>query len=268
MSQRLIVDVGMHTGRDTAFYLQKGFRVAAVEANPALAAAGRESFRSEIECGRLAIHEVAIADRVGEISFYLNDAHSDWGTISESFAKRNENLGTKNTPVTVPCTTFDTILRQYPTPYYIKIDIEGADLLCLQALRQFPERPRFVSLESGLKSFEETFGELSLLWELGYRRFKIVNQALNDRVRCPNPPLEGDFVDARFDGECSGPFGEEAPGRWMGIEQTFVDYRKLLKEQRLFGAGGRYHATALHRWYERICREPVGWYDIHARLGE
>lgn len=30
----LIIDVGMHYGNNTAFYLKKGFRVAAIEANP------------------------------------------------------------------------------------------------------------------------------------------------------------------------------------------------------------------------------------------
>ena len=34
--RRLIIDVGMHNGDDTAFYLAKGFEVVAVEANAAL----------------------------------------------------------------------------------------------------------------------------------------------------------------------------------------------------------------------------------------
>ena len=33
----LIYDVGLHIGQDTAFYLEKGFRVVAIEANPVLA---------------------------------------------------------------------------------------------------------------------------------------------------------------------------------------------------------------------------------------
>src|SRR5260221_7698885 len=35
---RVIYDVGAHRGEDAAFYLQKGFAVVAVEANPLLAA--------------------------------------------------------------------------------------------------------------------------------------------------------------------------------------------------------------------------------------
>ena len=37
----LIYDVGMHNGSDTAYYLHKGFRVLAIEANPVLAKQGR-----------------------------------------------------------------------------------------------------------------------------------------------------------------------------------------------------------------------------------
>ena len=41
-SNNLIFDVGLHTGQDTAFYLKKGFRVIAIEANPLLAPARRD----------------------------------------------------------------------------------------------------------------------------------------------------------------------------------------------------------------------------------
>jgi hypothetical protein len=37
----LIFDLGMHNAADTKFYLDKGFRVVALEANPALAGAAQ-----------------------------------------------------------------------------------------------------------------------------------------------------------------------------------------------------------------------------------
>ena len=37
----LVYDVGMHKGEDTEFYLRKGFRVIAFEADPDLAHSGR-----------------------------------------------------------------------------------------------------------------------------------------------------------------------------------------------------------------------------------
>ena len=268
MNDKLIIDVGMHTGRDTEFYLKKGFKVVAVEANPELVKQGRAHFEEALSEGRLFIHDVAIADRDGEIEFYINDQHDDWGTTSKQFASRNEGFGTTNKLTRVPCTTFQQILKQHEIPYYLKIDIEGADMLCLEALADFDEKPRYVSIEAGLNSFEETFSELSLMWSLGYRRFKIVNQAMNRKVKCPNPPREGLYVDYRFDATCSGPFGEEAPGEWMSVEETVVKYRRLLWEQKYFGAAGKLYKTPVHKLYNLFKGEKAGWYDIHAKLAD
>lgn len=268
---KLIIDVGMHTGRDTEFYLKKGFNVVAVEANPELVAAGKVKFSEPIAEGRLVIHDVAIADKEGEIEFFINDKHDDWGTTSKEFAQRNEKLGTHNRRITVRSATFESILQQYEVPYYVKIDIEGADILCLRALKAMNKKPKFVSIEAALGSFEETFSELAILQELGYRRFKIVNQVVNHKVRCPNPPLEGQYVDYKFDGTCSGPFGEESPGRWMTLEQTLDRYRPLIWEQKRFGAGGTHYRSIYHKLYrvwEAIRCKRIGWYDFHAKMAD
>ena len=58
----LIYDVGAHQGEDTDFYLRKGFRVVAVEADPVLAARLRENFATAIDCGQLVVVEAAVAD--------------------------------------------------------------------------------------------------------------------------------------------------------------------------------------------------------------
>ena len=268
MNPNLIMDVGMHTGRDTSFYLKKGFKVVAIEANSALVKNARSLFSDLLSRGLLTIHEVAIAGHEGEIDFYVNAQHDDWGTISSEFASRNERFGTENSLLKVRCTRFNTILEEHGIPYYLKIDIEGADMLCLVALKDFDGRPKYVSIEAGLTSVSETLDELSTLSDLGYREFKIVNQAMNPSVRCPMPPLEGDFVEYQFDGTCSGPFGEEAPGNWASLEATFRKYRRLLIEQKYFGADGPLYRTVLHRIYERLKGEPAGWYDFHAKLGD
>jgi hypothetical protein len=174
---------------------------------------------------------------------------------------------TTNSITKVKCKPFLNILNEYGNPYYVKIDIEGADTLCLKDLLNYQQKPEYVSIEAGLTSFDETFTELSLLWNLGYRSFKIVNQSMNKKVKCPNPALEGIFTDYQFDGTCSGPFGEESPGDWMSLEETFVRYRRLLAEQKYFGATGKMYKSIFHRVYEVFKGERVGWYDFHAKLG-
>ena len=54
---KLIFDVGAHKGEDTTFYLKKGFKVIAVEANPALAQGLRDRFQWAIEPGQLTVVE-------------------------------------------------------------------------------------------------------------------------------------------------------------------------------------------------------------------
>jgi hypothetical protein len=44
MIGNLIYDIGMNNGDDTAYYLQRGFRVIAVEANPALVSQAIQRF--------------------------------------------------------------------------------------------------------------------------------------------------------------------------------------------------------------------------------
>jgi FkbM family methyltransferase len=260
------MDVGMHLGEDTQFYLDKGFRVVAIEAHPQFVADSRVKFGDYIEKGLLEIVPLAIAEKDGVVPFHLFPEKSDWGTLDPGYAQRNIARGKAYKIVEVPSVTFQSILQRHGIPYYLKIDIEGADILCIKALHHFTERPQFVSFEAELVGFESTFEALSHLYVLGYRRFKIVNQAINWQRRCPNPPREGKYVDAKFTDTMSGPFGEEAPGGWKSIEETVEKYRHILRAQRLFCAEGRYP-----RWlpmFDKVSRffggEPLGWYDFHA----
>ena len=75
----LIYDVGFHRGEDTAFYLRKGYRVVAFEADPDLVRQGVRRFGRELTDGRLEIIEGAISDSVEqEITFYRNPNNTVW----------------------------------------------------------------------------------------------------------------------------------------------------------------------------------------------
>jgi len=268
----LIYDIGMHLGKDTEFYLQKGFRVVAVEASPDHISRANQQFQQPVADGRLTLVPSAIAPKPGRIQFFRNLDKDDWGTISEEFAARNDRLGTRSESVEVDAITLSSLLTQHGVPYYMKIDIEGADTLCLEALHNFQERPRFVSIEIDLISFADGFDSIVHLWALGYRDFKLVNQSLNKTAICPNPPLEGRYVPASFDAHTSGPFGEESPGTWLDIDLLLQRYQKIMRQQERFGASGKYYYTPLRhlsKWSRRLLgMEPVGWYDLHARFSE
>src|SRR3954470_20575817 len=85
MRQNLIIDVGMHDGGDTQFYLAKGFDVVAIEANPDLADAARERFAEDIANGRLRILSVAIAEKSGTERLAVTDDITIWSSMSADY---------------------------------------------------------------------------------------------------------------------------------------------------------------------------------------
>ena len=107
----LVFDVGLHHGQDTDFYLKKGFRVVAFEADPGNAAFCRERFAEALNEGRLTIVEGAITEDaarlgIGRVKFYRNEDHSLWGSTSDDWAARNKVLGTTNETISVPAVDF------------------------------------------------------------------------------------------------------------------------------------------------------------------
>jgi FkbM family methyltransferase len=161
-----VFDVGMNNGDDSAYYLSRGCRVIAVEANPTLAERARERFRAEIASGRMVLEAVGIVDRPGKIPFWINEERSVFSSFDRAKAVRD---GMKCHPIEVNCVTFDMLLKRHGVPNYLKLDVEGAEPHCLRSLDGFG-LPSYISVEA------ESLECLFLLWNLGYREFKIVDQ--------------------------------------------------------------------------------------------
>jgi hypothetical protein len=100
----LIYDVGLHDGTDTRHYLDSGFRVVAVEANPASVAAAAAQFAEEIADGRLVIVDSAVGPEVGGVSFWVNDDNSEWSSLIEWEGAR---YGTNAHVIELECVSFD-----------------------------------------------------------------------------------------------------------------------------------------------------------------
>lgn len=280
----LIYDIGMHTGEDTEFYLRKGFRVVAVEANPELTRQGRERFADFVAGNRLEIVEGAIVDtRPGEapaatVPFFSNDAASVFGTVNAEWAERNSRLGAPSHVIDVRALDFASVLREHGIPYYMKIDIEGADLLCVEALKLFAERPDYISIESDKTSFRAIRQEIDLFVDLGYDAFQAVDQSsLPRRQTPPFPPHEGTYVPHRFEPGSSGLFGRELSAEWRSRAEILRRYRAIRVGYALFGDDGLLSGISfpgtgkvlerLSRLWGRVTGGDVpGWYDTHARL--
>jgi FkbM family methyltransferase len=262
----LIFDVGMHRAEDTAFYLAKGFRVVAIEANPTLCAEAENRFATEVADGRLVVLNIAIDEQDGEITFYENE-NTIWSTIHDDWRQRNEKAGFATTAEhRIQARTLASVIAEYGVPHYVKIDIEGADLAALASLADCPVKPRYVSIESDKTSFRELRRELDTFTSLGYGQFKVVPQRWVGKQKLPNPPLEGDYVDYTFPHGSSGSFGEEAPGSWMPLGKTIDAYKRVFLGYALRGDDPFIRS--------RVIRKALGafgfhynWHDTHAKLG-
>jgi FkbM family methyltransferase len=170
--------VGLHTGEDAEFYLKKGFRVIGIEAIPELCEIARKRLAEYANTRRIIILNGAIAETCQPTRFFVNNSKNDWGTTSLEWMRRNDRLGCDSSGIVVNGLPFDQVIKEYGVPYYLKIDIEGADLLCVRALRSSSSRPRYISLEATKTSFDGLLEEFSLLKELGYSKFKVCSRPM------------------------------------------------------------------------------------------
>jgi FkbM family methyltransferase len=262
----LIFDVGMHLGEDTEFYLKKGFRVVGIEADPSHCAAVADRLRDWLENGNLIIVNAAIAERSGRISFYRNVDNSVWGTAEPDWVERNARFGTRVERIEVDAVPMTEIIAAHGVPYYMKVDIEGRDMLCVEALRCFRDRPKYLSVESNKLSLAAVRAEFDLMTELGYRKFKVVAQHVVSNQIPPNPSLEGRYADWRFAHGSSGLFGEEAPGQWLDAESAVRLYRPIFLAYRMVGDKPLIRVARVRNLLKRF-GFTAGWYDTHARLG-
>jgi FkbM family methyltransferase len=283
VSGDLIYDIGLHKGEDTDFYLKKGFRVVAIEANPKLAAEARSRFSKYDADGRLtlvvgAVIETEQDESIPEfVSFYENEDMPNWGPVNKSWADRNARLGHESRVIQVPAVNLKTVMAKHGMPYYMKIDVEGCDVICLRALENFSAKPTYLSFESDKVSMNGIRAELELLLRLGYRDFIAVEQSsISERAALQRPSLEGNYVEHTFVHGCSGLFGKELPGRWLAADQLIRNYRAIHLGYDLLGddglmSGWRFlGAGALRRIMKHaiqyFTKNPVpGWYDTHAR---
>lgn len=219
-----------------------------------------------MKSGQLIILNVAVAEKDGPVTFFENPGNNVWGTANSEWAERNRRLGQGSIERTVQGVDFANALKQHGIPYYLKIDIEGTDLLCLEALKSFASKPTHVSIESTKTSFRRLRGEFALLKALGYSKFKVVPQHTVAAQVCPVPAKEGRYVDYHFERGASGLFGEEAPGEWMSESRAVKTYFPIFLQYKLYGDDGVVHRSRLAR---RVLRRfgpatEVGWYDTHA----
>jgi FkbM family methyltransferase len=251
----LIFDIGMHTGEDTAHYLQRGSKVVAVEANPELVAIARQRFARELAEGRLVIVNKAVAPQAGTLTFWINKGHTEWSSADRDLAARgHEEL----TSLDIEAIPLAALFDEFGVPDYLKVDIEGSDRHCVAALNS-ARRPAFFSCEYTNPELLEP------LVAAGYDRFKLICQFTHRHLaqRLENPDFlnferdytaglwprvksQQDLLGCGFPEGSSGPFGEETDGPWLSAEEV----------RRLY--------TAIQEHCQCLRSSMPIWCDLHA----
>jgi hypothetical protein len=165
----------------------------------------------------------------------------------------------------VPACTTSELFDKHGVPYYLKIDIEGMDVVALRGLAATSARPRYVSLESDKVSFRALRNEFETFVELGYDAFKLVSQRNVPKQRLPEPAREGRYVAHNFELGSSGAFGEEAPGEWLSADAAIERYRRVFLKYMLNGDDPLVRSR-LVRNAAKVLGFRYDWYDTHARL--
>jgi FkbM family methyltransferase len=252
VAEDLIFDIGLDMGEDTEFYLAKGFRVVAVDANPGACTAVTQRYESEMAAGRLTIVNAAVSAQQDSVSFHVCTSNTAWSTTSAALRAHWEAEGAVFTTIRVPTITADELVSRFGVPHYAKIDVEADSLLCLYGFSR-EATPTFMSIEIDFYRLDELFYQLG---RLGYEDFAIVNQLGVPEQRPPNPAREGAFADRVFTTYSSGLFGRELPARWTDAETAYGDCQKIIWHYRL--------RKLLPNWQGRWFPLGEGWFDLHA----
>jgi len=274
MDRTLVFDIGLNNGDDTAYYLGLGYHVIGIEANPVLATQCIQRFENEIRQGRVKVINAGVLKEPGTFTFYRNLSDDGWS----SFEPEKGQAGGRWEELTIHCVTTRQLIAEHGKPFFMKVDIEGADLQTLHSLTA-ASAPVYVSLE--LNYADPT---VERLIELGYSAFKFVN----GETYWPTPPIFDYQTGWRFlrkigriapsvrrgisglplrlrpnseydppgkyspDGypfglHSSGPFGEQAAGSWL-TPAAAVRWWGDLKDK-----------------YRKDGKTNQIWWDVHAR---
>lgn len=237
--RRLIFDIGVHKGEDTGYYLQKGYKVVGIEANPDLVTKLSAEFADAIGRGDLQIEPICVGDHNGQISFFVNDKVTEWSSTDKRLGSRGEAEARE---MTLDMVTIDHLFEKHGVPYYLKVDIEGMDGVALKPLIHCEKLPVYVSYEAS------SVDGLCHLYSAGYTMFKLVRQRATAGTQLPGDTDEdGNPVSWTFPRGSSGPFGEQTPGKWSRVDDVVTDLVKFLNFDR------------------NDPRQLRDWIDIHAK---
>ena len=131
----LCFDIGANVGNRVAAFRRSGFRVIALEPQPACYASLQGSFGGD---SAVTLINKAVGRCPGRATMMLSDNHI-YSTLSQEFvdvANRSSRFGKAkwNKSIEVEVTTLDQLIAEHGRPAFIKVDVEGFELEVVRGL--------------------------------------------------------------------------------------------------------------------------------------
>jgi FkbM family methyltransferase len=227
MPKPLAYDVGANVGANLPYYLAKGFRVIAVDADPSLTEVIRTRHAAAIAAGDLEVLNVGVGPEPGDLPFYLHEH-----TEHNSFAPPEP--GEAYRTLSIEVRTLSQIIAEYGEPAFLKLDVEGLDAAVLRELIASRITPPLLQVEV------HTVDVAATLVAMGYPSFQLVSGRMVGHRGMRSVTAGGQRIE--FPPGAAGPMGDDLRGPWVGPK------------------------TALQQWLARSYLYGWGWFDLHARL--
>ena len=176
-----------------------------------------ERFKKQTEIGLIKILNFAASDIFGDsVEFYSHKTHQGISGLSHDRAEFAEGSFHSRPVFTID---WNTLRAQQGLPYYMKIDIEGQEASFLRGMLGSAHLPEYISVEC------HTLQPVEMLFALGYRLFKLIDQNPPGGFHLPTPQREGLHIKSVNWTHSSGPFGQELPEtEWLSFEDFKVAY--------------------------------------------
>jgi FkbM family methyltransferase len=185
----LIFDIGAHKGDYVLAFLRNNFNVIAVEPQPLLFKQLEERFGNN---DKITMIQKAVSDKVGDkISLFVCDQGDTWSTCSSTFKNRREHYLSFSEEIKVETTTLNNLIETYGEPVFIKIDVEGFELVVLSGLTKQIQQ---LSFEFHADLMDEGLKCIKYLNDLDNKAIFNLNLGLNYKLQFDDWLSYSDFV--------------------------------------------------------------------------
>lgn len=157
----LCFDIGAYMGSRIEMFLKLGARVVAVEPQERCTKYLEKRFGKN---PNLILIKKGLADREGELTFYICEEANSVSTFSEKWQRGRFSDYQWNVNKIVPVTTLDNLIKEFGIPVFCKIDVEGFEHQVLKGLSQ---PIKYLSFEFTKEFFEEMKLSLNYLLSFG-----------------------------------------------------------------------------------------------------